>query len=134
MPNQKPEGLPVGTVDAVIRGLDDTLVVERPATEAAMAAACRHAATLRDVHPARLAQDVFEEAKSHWWNLPNISFAHQLGIASWEALWATFEGPGQDLAALRDVRLSNRQAVWRAATSVRRQSTIRQSMSCPDSS
>ena len=79
--SQKSAGLPSGSVDAVIWDLDDTLVVERPAAEAAMAAACRYAATLLDVDPTRLGQDVFEEAKSHWWNLPTFSFARRVGIA-----------------------------------------------------
>ena len=87
-----------------------------------MAATCRHASALLGVDPNRLEQDVFDEAKSYWWSLPTIDFARRVGIASWEALWATFEGPGQEFSDLRAVRLSYRQAVWRAA--IERQTTI----------
>lgn len=66
----------------MIWDLDDTLVVERPAAEAAMAATCRQASALLDVDPNRLEQDVFDEAKSHWWSLPTIDFARRVGIAS----------------------------------------------------
>ncbi len=118
--NQR-DGLPI-SVDAVIWDLDDTLVVERPAAEAAMAATCRHASTVLDVDPEQLEQDVFDEAKSQWSSLPTIDFARRVGIASWEALWATFEGPGQELSDLRAVRLSHRQAVWREA--IERQTTV----------
>lgn len=87
-----------------------------------MAATCQYAATVLGVDPNRLEQDVFGEAKSHWWNLPTFDFARRVGIASWEALWATFEGPGQELSELRAVRLLYRQVVWRAA--IERQTTV----------
>ena len=109
-------------VEAVVWDLDDTLVVERPAAEAAVAATCQQGAIVLGVDPNQLEQDVFDEAKSQWWSLPTIDFARRVGIASWEALWATFEGPGQELSNLRAVRLSNRQAVWRAA--IERQATV----------
>ena len=115
------DGLP-SPVEAVIWDLDDTLVVERPAAEAAMAATCRNATTVLGVDPNQLEQDVFDEAKSQWSALPTIDFARRVGIASWEALWATFEGPGQELSDLRAVRLSHRQAVWRKA--IERQTTV----------
>ncbi len=115
------DGLPI-PVEAVIWDLDDTLVVERPAAEAAMVATCRHAAAVLSVDPDQLEQDVFDEAKSQWSSLPTIEFARRVGIASWEALWATFEGPGEELGDLRAVRLSHRQAVWREA--IERQTTV----------
>ena len=118
--NQR-DGLPI-PVESVIWDLDDTLVVERPAAEAAMAATCRHAAAVLGVDPDQLEQDVFDEAKSQWSSLPTIEFARRVGIASWEALWATFEGPGEELGDLRAVRLSHRQAVWREA--IERQTTV----------
>lgn len=106
----------------MIWDLDDTLVIERPAAEAAMAATCRHAAAVLGADSKRLEQDVFDEAKSQWSALPTIDFARRVGIASWEALWATFEGPGEELSDLRSVRLSHRQAVWRAA--IERQTAV----------
>lgn len=80
-----------------------------------MTATCQYASTLLSDDPNRLEQDVFDEAKSQWWSLPTFDFARRVGIASWEALWATFEGPGQELSELRAVRHSYRRAVWRAA-------------------
>ena len=87
-----------------------------------MAATCRHASTLLGIDPNRLEQVVFDEARSDWQGLPTFDFARRTGIASWEALWATFEGPGQQLSDLRAVRLSNRQSVWRAA--IERQTSV----------
>lgn len=87
-----------------------------------MAATCRHTAAVLGVDPNQLEQDVFDEAKSQWSTLSTIEFARRVGIASWEALWATFEGPGEELSDLRAVRLSHRQAVWRAA--IERQTTV----------
>ncbi len=106
----------------MIWDLDDTLVVERPAAEAAVAATCQHAAAVLGVNPERLEQDVFDEAKSQWSALPTIDFARRVGIASWEALWATFEDPGREFSDLRAVRLSHRQAVWRKA--IERQTSV----------
>lgn len=89
-----------------------------------MTATCQYASTVLDVDPNRLEQDVFDEAMAHWWDLPTFDFARRVGIASWEALWATFEGPGQEFSDLRAARLSYRQAVWRAA--IERQTTVDQ--------
>ena len=122
MSNPKQGDRPPSPVEAVIWDLDDTLVVERSAAEAAVAATCQQAAIVLSVDPNQLEQDVFDEAKSQWWSLPTFDFARRVGIASWEALWATFEGPGQELSELRAVRLLYRQAVWRAA--IEHQTTV----------
>ena len=112
----QPTGAPsLGPVGAVIWDLDDTLVVERAAAEAAMLATCEWAAMTLSVNPVQLCDDVFGLAKSHWRALPTIRYARDVGISSWEGLWATFDGPGPELAELRSRAPSYRQSVWRAA-------------------
>lgn len=105
-----------GRVRGVLLDLDDTLAVERAAAEAAVRATCGVAGS---AHPGldvgRLAADVFETAGEAWRGVPTITYARRVGISSWEALWASFEGPGPDLAALRLGRERFRTAAWAAA-------------------
>ncbi|MCY4134076.1 MAG: hypothetical protein OXG30_04080 [bacterium] len=71
---------PPSSVEAVVWDLDDTLIVERPAAEAAVAATCQQAAIVLGGDPNQLEQDVFDEAQSQWWSLPTI-VAGEIGIA-----------------------------------------------------
>ncbi|MCY3961404.1 MAG: hypothetical protein OXG34_07020 [bacterium] len=66
---------PPSSVEAVVWDLDDTLVVERPAAEAAVAATCQQAAIVLGVDPNQLEQDVFDEAQSNGGACPPSSLA-----------------------------------------------------------
>lgn len=104
-------------MDAVIFDLDDTLIVEEAAARASMA----EALTLVLVHPgasepvsADAAIDMaLACARRRWSESPFAPECRRLGIASWEALWATFEGSHDCLAGLSDWVPIYRRTVWK---------------------
>jgi putative hydrolase of the HAD superfamily len=98
--------------DTVIFDLDDTLIVE----EAVAFSSLRRAAQLvpgRD--PGRVQEVILTAARRIWRAGPDYALCHQLGIASWEALWATFEGSPSILDDVRDWVPVYRLEAWRAA-------------------
>ena len=120
VPSSKSELTPArlvaeGSVGAVLFDLDDTIVVERRAAEEAVIATCRMLQFEFGVDPVAMAEDVFICAGERWRALPTIDYARRVGVSSWEGLWATFEGDGSGLAALRQHRDTYRREVWSAA-------------------
>ena len=102
------------TPRALLFDLDDTLVEEEPARDAALLATA--ARTGRpDVDPAALATAVRSVARALWWAHPLHEFAHGIGVASWEALWARFEGQSPELAELRAWAPTFRRETWHRA-------------------
>ena len=98
--------------DAVILDLDDTLIVE----EAVARSSLRRAAQLvqgRD--PGQVEEAVLTTARRIWRAGPDYALCHQLSIASWEALWATFEGSPSIFDDVREWAPVYRQEAWRAA-------------------
>lgn len=96
-------------VDAVIFDLDDTLIVEEDAARAAIAQALASVGAPPDVDRA------LEAIREVW----RASVYHprclELGIASWEGLWATFENSHSSIIDMRDWALEYRLLAWDAA-------------------
>lgn len=99
---------------ALIFDLDDTLVEEEPARDAALLATARLAASA-GADPERVREAVRRRARELWWDHPLHAFAHGIGVSSWEALWARFEGDHPSLAALRAWAPTYRELAWRRA-------------------
>jgi putative hydrolase of the HAD superfamily len=96
--------------EAVVFDLDDTLIVEADTAHASM----RQAAALIDAVNAEPVADVlFESAREVWRGGPHLELCLELGIASWEGLWSTFEGNHPSLKGLRDWAPEYRQTAWR---------------------
>jgi putative hydrolase of the HAD superfamily len=96
--------------EAIVFDLDDTLIVESETAQASM----REVAALVDEHNAELVANLlFESAREVWRNGPHLQLCLELGIASWEGLWSTFEGNHPSLEGLRDWAPEYRQAAWR---------------------
>lgn len=97
---------------AVIFDLDDTLIVE----EAVARSSLRHVAGMLAGHdPDRVVEVVLTSARRLWRAGPCRQICHELGIASWEGLWATFEGGHPVLDDLRDWARTYRPEAWRTA-------------------
>ncbi len=97
---------------AVILDLDDTLIVE----EAVARASLRRAAELvRGRDPGGVAAVVLATARRIWRAAPDYPLCNRLGIASWEVLWATFDGSPSILDEVREWVPAYRQEAWRAA-------------------
>jgi putative hydrolase of the HAD superfamily len=104
------------SVKALIFDLDDTLVVEKAAAAAALLATCELAAKRYDLDPQVLRATVRETCRELWHHhCPARTYAIEIGISSWEALWSRFEGDNEDLAALRTWAPDYRRGSWHHA-------------------
>ncbi|HEY5250027.1 MAG TPA: HAD family hydrolase [Acidimicrobiales bacterium] len=99
-------------VRSTIFDLDDTLIIEE---EVARASLGKVAGLLPDRDPAHVADVLLTTAQQLWRAGPYRQICFDLGIASWEGLWATFEGGHPVLDGLRDWARTYRPAVWRQA-------------------
>lgn len=97
---------------AVIFDLDDTLIME----EAVARSSLREVAgLLPDQDPARVEEVVLATARRLWRGGPCRQVCWDLGIASWEGLWSTFDGCHPVLDDLRLWARHYRPQVWRDA-------------------
>ena len=99
-------------IRAVIFDLDDTLIVE----EATARSSLRSAVGLASgIDPAEGERVVLACARRLWRAGPHHQVCVELGIASWEGLWASFEGCHPRLDGLRDWAPGYRRDAWAAA-------------------
>ncbi len=99
---------------AVIFDLDDTIIVEEAFARASLRAAVAGVAVdIDDVDG--LDAVLLEGIRRVWRSGPFIDVCTLLGIASWEGLWATFEGGHPMLDGLRQWVPTYRLEAWRAA-------------------
>jgi HAD superfamily hydrolase (TIGR01549 family) len=95
----------------VLIDLDDTLIEEEGHARAVL----RSTATLAGVDAAGWDETVIASARSLWHASPMRPAFQDMGIASWEGLWATFEGAHRRLDGLAEWAPVYRRAAWRAA-------------------
>ena len=100
----------------LIFDLDDTLVVEKASAAAAFVETCQLAASRYGLDPETLHQSVRQACRDLWhYESPARTYAVDVGISSWEALWSRFDGDNEHLAAFRDWAPYYRQQSWRNA-------------------
>jgi putative hydrolase of the HAD superfamily len=92
--------------------LDDTLIIEE---EVARSSVRHTAGLLEGQDPDQVEEVVLTTARRLWRAGPYRQLCWDLGIASWEGLWATFEGGHPVLDGLRDWAPAYRTEVWRVA-------------------
>jgi putative hydrolase of the HAD superfamily len=92
--------------------LDDTLIIEE---EVARSSLRQAGELLPDHDPHRVEVVVLDTARQLWRAGPWCHLCRDLGIASWEGLWATFDGGHPSLDDLRDWARTYKPEVWRAA-------------------
>jgi putative hydrolase of the HAD superfamily len=102
-------------IKTLIFDLDDTLVVERASAERAIMATCDIAAKNRKVDPNDLYQTIWREARRLWHKSPARSYSISIGISSWEALWARFDGEDENLKILRSWSPTYSKQAWHNA-------------------
>jgi putative hydrolase of the HAD superfamily len=95
-------------VRAVLLDLDDTLIVE----EAHAHAQVRATAKMTGVEPDVWESILFRTARETWHASELHPACADLGISSWEGLWATFSGAHPRIESLRDFVDSYREQVW----------------------
>ena len=103
-------------ITAILFDLDDTLVVDVAAVDAALRATCAHAQARYDLDPCSLARAVRERARARWQAAPTLAYCRAIGISSAEGLWARFTGDDDpQLQALRAWAPRYRWTAWAAA-------------------
>lgn len=100
---------------ALLFDLDETLVVEEPAAEAAFLATAQIAAGRHSIAPEALALGARSRARELWHAASTHGYCKRVGISSWEGLWCRFEGDQPDVRALREWSPTYRRESWRLA-------------------
>jgi len=101
--------------EAVIFDLDDTLVVEVASADAAFIATCALAHKEYGIDPEGLHQTVRLKARELWYASPARAYCVDIGISSWEGLWARFRGDDPNLKVLRAWAPTYRLEAWSRA-------------------
>ena len=102
-------------ISAILFDLDDTLMSECPAEDEAFVAACELARERYDLDPDALHKAVRSHAEELWQTGEWFEFGDSIGMASWEAMWASFEGDDPRLAELKKWALEYRPKAWNLA-------------------
>ncbi len=96
----------------ILFDLDDTLVIEGAAADAAFLATCEHAREKYGINPKALHQAVLYHAGELWRASASITYCRAIGISSWEGLWARFLGNDPNLKKLRTWAPIYRRDTW----------------------
>ena len=94
--------------------LDDTILVEEDSAMNALVAAAEHLSEY-NIEPYQFACTVKEKAREIWYSLPTYKYCSEIGISSWEGLWARFEGSHPEEKKLNELRDSYQSNSWNNA-------------------
>jgi putative hydrolase of the HAD superfamily len=101
---------------AILFDLDDTLVVEEPAADAAFLATAKLAAARYPVDVPALARTARARARELWRAGPAYAYGEDtIGMSSWEALWCRWEGEADDVRFCREWAVGYRTEAWKVA-------------------
>jgi len=103
------------TVSAVLLDLDETILYDDAATDAAFAATAAHASEVAQVDPARLIEAVRSDAAALWQQGPDPAWCHDIGTSEVEGLRARFEGDDPRMVAMRAWGPGFRRESWQRA-------------------
>ena len=102
-------------IHTIFFDLDDTLIHERPTAERIVRRIGEMARARYGIEPGDLAERVFAEARALWYASEWHPYCQQIGVSSWEGLWARFAGEASQLRALREWAPAYRVRAWRNA-------------------
>ena len=102
-------------IDALLLDLDDTLIPDESAAEAAFLAACDPVHDRFGIDPAAVAGSAGKCARKLWRASDHIAYCQSIGISSWEGLWAGFTGDTPELQRLHAWAPTYRREAWRRA-------------------
>ncbi len=94
--------------------LDDTILVEEDSAMNALIAASERLSEY-NIDPYQFACTVKEKAREIWYSLPTYKYCKDIGISSWEGLWAKFEGANPEEKKLNELRDSYQSNSWNNA-------------------
>lgn len=100
---------------ALLFDLDDTLIPDESASEAAFLAACAPVADRYGLDPAAVARSAGACARQLWHASDHLAYCQSIGISSWEGLWGDFTGDAPDLQRLHAWAPGYRREAWSRA-------------------
>jgi putative hydrolase of the HAD superfamily len=101
---------------AILFDLDDTLVLEEPAADAAFLATAELAAARYPLDAPALARTARVRARELWRAGPAYAYGEAtIGMSSWEALWCRWEGETDDIRLCREWAVGYRTEAWTVA-------------------
>jgi putative hydrolase of the HAD superfamily len=102
-------------ISAILLDLDETILFDDPATDAAFAATAAHAQQVAGVDTAHLIAAVRSEARTLWMEGPDPEWCHNIGTSEVEGLRARFEGDDPRMIAMREWGPGFRSVSWQRA-------------------
>jgi putative hydrolase of the HAD superfamily len=102
-------------ITALIFDLDETLVEDQRATRESLAAAVGGLRDRRDADPEALARAVWDAAQRRWLASPFAAYTDNIGMSSWEGLWARYDGDDPNVRGMREWAPAYRRGAWRDA-------------------
>ena len=102
-------------IKTLIFDMDDTLVVEEASAEAAFRRVSQFAKEKAGIDPEGLYDSIRKSCRSIWYGSPVHPYCLNVGISSWEGLWAEFKGSDGNLQILSDWAPTYRRESWRQA-------------------
>ena len=99
----------------ILFDLDDTLIIEGDAADAAFLTTSERAHERHGIDPEALHQAVRYHARELWRESETITYCRAIGISSWEGLWAFFLGNDPNLKSLRAWAPTYRRETWSRA-------------------
>lgn len=96
----------------ILVDLDDTLVIEEKSAHHAFLCSANYLKQFHDIIPEEFVTSVRNAAKELWYSLPTINYAKEIGLSSWEALWADFSGGNDKQKELRKHKDFYQQNTW----------------------
>jgi putative hydrolase of the HAD superfamily len=99
----------------LIFDMDDTLVVEEASAGVAFEAACGFAARETGLDAGELHESIRRCCREIWHKAPARQYCIDIGISSWEALWAQFTGEDDNLRILAAWASTYRRKSWQNA-------------------
>lgn len=97
-------------METILFDLDDTLIIERKSAEESFIETISQINYPIDID--KFIKTVLEQAKELWYKLPTINFSQKIGISSWEALWADFDGDNFNFKELKKLSADYRYETW----------------------
>jgi putative hydrolase of the HAD superfamily len=102
-------------IEAIVFDMDDTLVVDMAAADAAFLETARLAADRYGIDAQAMVKAVREQARPIWHASPAREYVVKVGPSSWEGLWAKFEADDPNVKILHDWAPTYRLSAWSAA-------------------
>jgi putative hydrolase of the HAD superfamily len=96
--------------DTLLFDLDDTLIVEWGSAEESFLETIDQLDF--QIDKIEFLEVIRKQARENWYKLPTINFCRNIGISSWEALWADFTGDDEQYTKLRELSSGYRFDTW----------------------